>query len=90
MFGSVLRYECLNALFHIITYFLLAVNSSILIFKCFQEGERISGQIPSKSPVSLEAVNQILNHAGNPNLTATKIIVPHALVERSSCKTLEI
>lgn len=33
-----------------------------------------------------EAANQILNHTENPNLTATKIIVPHTIVERSSCR----
>lgn len=32
-----------------------------------------------------EAANQILNHAENPNLTATKTIVPHRIVERNSC-----
>lgn len=36
-----------------------------------------------------EAASQILNHAENPNLMATKIIVPHCIVERSSCKRLE-
>ena len=35
-----------------------------------------------------EAANQILNHAENPNLNATKIIVPHTIVERSSCKRI--
>ena len=35
-----------------------------------------------------EAATQILNHAENPNLTATKIIVPHTIVERSSCKRI--
>ena len=35
-----------------------------------------------------EAANQILNHAENPNLSATKIIVPHTIVERSSCKRI--
>lgn len=32
-----------------------------------------------------EAANQILNHAENPNLAATKIIVPHTLIENRSC-----
>ncbi len=32
-----------------------------------------------------EAANQIINHAENPNLLATKIIVPHRIVERDSC-----
>lgn len=35
-----------------------------------------------------EAANQIINHAENPNLTATKIIVPHRIVERDSCRRL--
>jgi len=35
-----------------------------------------------------EAANQILNHAENPNLSATKIIVPHTIVERHSCKKI--
>jgi len=39
--------------------------------------------------LGFEAANQILNHADNPNLMATKIIVPHRIVERSSCKALE-
>lgn len=33
-----------------------------------------------------EAAVQLLNHAENPNLMAAKIIVPHTIVERSSCK----
>lgn len=36
-----------------------------------------------------EAANQILNHAENPNLTATKTIVPHTIVERNSCRRYE-
>ena len=32
-----------------------------------------------------EAASQILNHAENPNLLATKIVVPHFIVERGSC-----
>lgn len=35
-----------------------------------------------------EAANQILNHADDPNLTATKTIVPHTIVERDSCKKI--
>ena len=33
-----------------------------------------------------EAANQLINHAENPNLMATKIVVPHKIVERCSCK----
>ena len=32
-----------------------------------------------------EAASQIINHIENPNLRATKIIVPHHLIERDSC-----
>lgn len=35
-----------------------------------------------------EAANQILNHAENPNLSAAKVIVPHRIVEGSSCRCL--
>ena len=38
--------------------------------------------------LGIEAASQIINHIENPNLLATKIIVPHNLVERKSCKTL--
>ena len=33
-----------------------------------------------------EAANQIINHAENPNLMTTKIIIPHRIVERDSCR----
>lgn len=36
-----------------------------------------------------EAANQIINHAENPSLTTTKIVVPHRIVERNSCKRLQ-
>lgn len=36
-----------------------------------------------------EAAHQIINHAENPNLLATKIIVPHRIVERDSCRKLD-
>lgn len=35
-----------------------------------------------------EAANQILSHMENPNLSITKTIVPHSIVERSSCKRI--
>ena len=35
-----------------------------------------------------EAANQIINHAENPNLTTTKIIVPHTIVPRDSCRKI--
>ena len=36
-----------------------------------------------------EAANQILNHADNPNLTTTKTIVPHTIIERDSCRKIK-
>lgn len=35
-----------------------------------------------------EAASQIINHADYPNLMATKIVVPHRIVERDSCKRI--
>jgi len=36
-----------------------------------------------------EAAAQLINHIENPNLLATKIIVPHILVERDSCSAIQ-
>lgn len=36
----------------------------------------------------MEAASQMINHIENPNLMATKIIVPHQLIEHGSCKEL--
>ena len=33
----------------------------------------------------MEAASQTINHIENPNLLATKIIVPHKLIPRESC-----
>lgn len=38
--------------------------------------------------LGIEAASQAINHIENPNLMATKIIVPHRLVERNSCRKL--
>ena len=38
--------------------------------------------------LGVEAASQVINHIENPNLLATKIIVPHQLVERDSCREL--
>ena len=35
-----------------------------------------------------EAAAQLISHADNPNLTATKIIVPHRIVPRDSCRAI--
>jgi DNA-binding LacI/PurR family transcriptional regulator len=36
--------------------------------------------------LGIEATSQLINHIENPNLMATKIIVPHSIVKRESCK----
>ena len=38
--------------------------------------------------LGIEAASQLINHIENPNLLATKIIVPHSLVERDSCRRI--
>ncbi|MGN0335545.1 MAG: LacI family DNA-binding transcriptional regulator [Lachnospiraceae bacterium] len=39
--------------------------------------------------LGIEAASQMINHIENPNLLAAKIIVPHYLIERQSCKKLK-
>lgn len=39
--------------------------------------------------LGIEAASQVINHIENPNLLATKIIVPHRLIERHSCRNAE-
>ncbi len=38
--------------------------------------------------LGIEAASQVINHIENPNLAATKIIVPHQLIERQSCQEI--
>jgi len=38
--------------------------------------------------LGIEAASQVINHIENPNLLATKIIVPHFLVERNSTRRI--
>ncbi len=38
--------------------------------------------------LGFEAASQLINHVENPDLLATKIIVPHRIVERSSCQRM--
>lgn len=38
--------------------------------------------------LGIEAASQLINHIENPNLMATKIIVPHSIVKRESCAML--
>lgn len=39
--------------------------------------------------LGFEAASQLINHVENPNLRAAKIIVPHSIVERNSCRRLD-
>lgn len=39
--------------------------------------------------LGIEAASQMINHIENPNLMATKIIVPHYLIERESCRQID-
>ena len=36
--------------------------------------------------LGIEAASQLINHIENPNLLATKIIIPHSLIIRGSCR----
>lgn len=38
--------------------------------------------------LGFEAASQLINHVENPNLRAAKIIVPHFIVERNSCRRI--
>lgn len=38
--------------------------------------------------LGIEAASQVINHVENPNLLATKILVPHLLIERESCRSI--
>lgn len=40
--------------------------------------------------LGIEAASQLINHVENPNLLATKIIVPHRIVERDSCRKITL
>lgn len=38
--------------------------------------------------LGIEAASQLINHVENPNLLATKIIVPHSMIVRGSCRRI--
>lgn len=40
--------------------------------------------------LGIEAASQLINHIENPNLLATKIIVPHSLIIRDSCQQIGV
>ncbi len=39
--------------------------------------------------LGIEAASQLINHLENPNLLATKIIVPYSIIERDSCRRID-
>lgn len=43
----------------------------------------------NSAQLGAEAASQMINHIENPNLPATKIIVPHHLIERDSCRKID-
>ena len=67
-------------------------DMSIIAFNNSLYSELASPQITTVDINSIllgqEAATQIIRHAENPNLSTTKIVVPHQLVERDSCRRL--
>ena len=39
--------------------------------------------------LGFEAASQLIGHAEDPNLLAARVIIPHRIVERRSCRRLE-
>lgn len=64
-------------------------NLSIISFNNSLFARLTSPQLTSidinSHQLGIEAASQMINHIENPNLVATKIIVPHHLIERDSC-----
>lgn len=44
----------------------------------------------NSAQLGAEAASQMINHIENPDLPATKIIVPHHLIERDSCRRITL
>lgn len=61
---------------------IISFNNSL--FARLTSPQLTSIDINSKQ-LGIEAASQMINHIENPNLVATKIIVPHQLIERDSC-----
>lgn len=40
--------------------------------------------------MGIGAASQMINHIENPNRLATKLIVPHYLIERDSCLAIDV
>ena len=64
---------------------IISFNNSL--FARLTSPQLTSIDINSKQ-LGIEAASQMINHIENPNLAATKIIVPHQLVERDSCRRI--
>lgn len=64
---------------------IISFNNSILAMLAFPQ---LTSVDINAYQLGFEAAAQLINHAENPNLMSTKIIVPHTIVERSSCRRL--
>ena len=49
---------------------------------------RLTSPDINSGQLGMEAATQMISHIENPNLPATKIIVPHHLIERDSCRRI--
>lgn len=65
---------------------IISFNNSI--FSRLMNPPLTSIDVNSKQ-LGIEAASQLIKHIENPDLYATKIIVPYFLVERNSCKKIE-
>ena len=64
---------------------IISFNNSMLAMLAFPQ---LTSVDINSYQLGFEAASQLINHAENPNLMSTKIIVPHTIVERSSCRRL--
>ena len=63
----------------------ISFNNSLLARICTPQLTSID---INSEQLGIEAASQMINHIENPNLMATKIIVPHYLIERESCRKI--
>ena len=70
----------------------MLVSDDILAFNNSLFARLTSPQLTSidinSGQLGMEAATQMISHIENPNLPATKIIVPHHLIERDSCRRI--
>lgn len=68
---------------------IIPYDLSIISFNNSMYAKLASPQLTSidinTEQLGIESASQVINHIENPNLLATKIIVPHFIVERDSC-----